>query len=1759
MATTDTPQLAGRIGRWSQRLLDLSLRNRLLNARDGKWLIPLAIRDIARLEDTLAAKATLAFRPLQPDDATPPAPRPHGRQPVLSPSRTPIRQERDEATPDLPDDVCPDLPGEQLVLPLGDSQRPSETAPIPPGDQLPDPPDDLLATSPRLTSPRQERDQTDADTRGDQLLVPLTAGELNRRLVALARQSRTDLEEGGVNTLFLAIGFLQWLVPGQPKPHRAPLLLMPVRLTRQTPTRTHALTRLDEETVVNETLLELLRSQFRIAIPGVSPLPTDASGVDIPCVLQLFRQAIAHLPGWDILEEAALGLFSFGKFVMWTDLTSRADELARNPLVRHLMTGEGLFDDGIQVFPPEELERHLNPAELFCPLSADASQLNAVLTSALGKSFVLHGPPGTGKSQTITNLIAHNLALGRRVLFVSEKKAALDVVHRRLSAIGLRPFCLELHSSKAGRAEVLRQFAEALAVPDQHEPQDWKRLTDELAAQRDALSAYVTALHRTYPNGLSAWQCLNGDLDTPDIPNGILPPGLTEQSAETLARQRRAAAALVQAWQATSTQSLRQLACVSTQPWSPQLERTLADVATALADALADVLRRAAALTQAAGLASLPASLPLAACVRLATALLDCRRPDGTPIPLPPGQAASATWRQDGDALRQHAQRHSQLAQLRQTLAPYDLDALLLVTPDALERQLADLRQTFFLLRPFRRRALLANLRHLTRPGAPPLTVPTLETILPAIRQLQQLTAQTRSDAPRAAALLGCATQDLPNRDWSHTDQDQQAIGHLLDTLDALRQATHATAAQRRDWGAALASALDNPDTAAALLDAAQLLPPAWQTLQNAHDRASGLLDDAVLDQLPLSEAADTLRQLPEHLRDLRAVLRLRQAHQDAHDAGLDRAADALLAGQLEPHWLDEDFARLHRHAMLEELLAHEPALATFSGPAQNRRIRDFASLDERYTALTRKLLAARLAARLPRRRNGPCPEGSELGILKRECEKKTRHKPVRQLLAELPTLAGLLKPCFLMSPMSVAQYLPPDAAPFDLIVFDEASQIPVWDAIGAIARGRQLIVVGDPKQMPPTAFFQKGDPSGNDDAPDDEDAIEDLESILDECLAAGLHSTQLTWHYRSRHESLIAFSNLNYYGGNLMVFPAARRSDRLGVSLRLVPNATYDRRASRTNRREAEALVDFIFQSLADTPETAWRSLGVVTFSQAQRDLIDDLVEQRRRQHPEADAFFADDTDEPFFVKNLENVQGDERDVILFSVGYANDPDGRLAMNFGPLNRQGGERRLNVAITRAKEQVVVFSSIRADQLDLSRSSALGVAHLRQFLNFAEHGGMTTTAAAAADTQPDDAPATALADAIADFLRRQGLPVERRSACSGCLLDPVIPNPDRPGDYLLAIEGDGPDYAAQRTVRDREHLRDAVLTQLGWRLFRAWSADWSLDRANAEQHLLDAIHHAQAQSQRRLTDAIHDPATSPHRLPDATDGHGACFAPRTSTTPDGDRDARLLTASPIRDVTPSPNASDRPSPGDTPRALAAATRPGASADRPSPGDTPRALAADDANHTEGRCGDAADLASDDDTPRALAADDPSDATLTELPVTLPPPVQHYHPWGGHAPAGIPITTPEAQPYLRDQLADIIRLEAPICETLLRRRILRAWGLSRAGRAINEAITNALPHDVLRTNLGTGTVFWNHDQTPDTYTGCRAPASDADRRDLADIPPEELANVMRETLRDLGLCPQETLYRETLRFLGFTALTAKQRHYLDFAHQHLLKR
>ncbi|MBR4222686.1 MAG: DUF4011 domain-containing protein, partial [Victivallales bacterium] len=515
----ETELRSGRIARWTQKLLDLSLRNRLLNIRDTKYIIPLLCPDIGGMEDILAANDSLTLNS--------------------------VKEEL----------------GEKDLHDLA-----------------------MLRNSEIKTGIKA---LLDSELKQKRICTSLSQNEMSRRMTTLFRQGKTDLEEGGVNTIFAGIGFLEWRVsPRDEKSYLSPILLVPIRLVRKSIVEGIKIVRLDEDTIINETLLELLRSQFHLTIPGLSPLPTDKSGVDVPLVMQIIRQAVKNMPGWEVREEACIGHFSFGKFIMWTDMTARAELLKKHPLVNHLMEGGGLFDDGIEVFPPEEVARHIDLNQLYCPMSADSSQLTAVLYSTLGKSFVLHGPPGTGKSQTITNIIAQNLAMGRRVLFVSEKKAALDVVHKRLSQVGLRPFCLELHSNKSGKSEVLAQFSEALNVPDTQEPEQWGQLTGEMQALREQLNDYVGALHFHYPNGFSAYSCFSHLMQAEEVPDDLLDIPCLTQTREEYGRVAQLVRDLSSAFEVLDAEARQALSWLDPADWSPVFEKTMVASAQTLKEAV---------------------------------------------------------------------------------------------------------------------------------------------------------------------------------------------------------------------------------------------------------------------------------------------------------------------------------------------------------------------------------------------------------------------------------------------------------------------------------------------------------------------------------------------------------------------------------------------------------------------------------------------------------------------------------------------------------------------------------------------------------------------------------------------------------------------------------------------------------------------------------------------------------------------------------------------------------------------------------------------------------------------------------------------------------------------------------------------------------------------------------------------------------------------------------------------------------------------
>ena len=521
------------------------------------------------------------------------------------------------------------------------------------------------------------------------------------------------------------------------------------------------------------------------------------------------------------------------------------------------------------------------------------------------------------------------------------------------------------------------------------------------------------------------------------------------------------------------------------------------------------------------------------------------------------------------------------------------------------------------------------------------------------------------------------------------------------------------------------------------------------------------------------------------------------------------------------------------------------PELRNFRRFEHEHAIEDFRKIDDLVRAHATDKVVASLVHGLPASES--VPRQSELGLLRHQMGLQRPSRSIRDMIGAMPESFGKLAPCVLMSPLSIAQYLPTNQALFDVVIFDEASQIATWDAVGAIARGHQTIIVGDPKQLPPTNFFGRND--GDDDSVPEFDR--DLESILDEAKASGLPTRHLRWHYRSRHESLIAFSNWHYYDNNLITFPSPVTQDE-AVSLTLVPTGVYDRGKSRTNREEARAIAADIrikLKAWLGLPEQQRPTIGVITFNVQQQALIQDLLDDIRRDNPALEWFFADERIEPVIVKNLENIQGDERDVIYFSITFCRDAAGKLPMTFGAINREGGERRLNVAVTRARRELKVFSGLRADDIDLDRSKTTGVRHLKAFLDYAVRGAIALPAEDSGSQGEMESP---FEQAVAAQLERRGWQVVAQVGVSGYRIDLGIRHPDHGGLYLAGVECDGATYHSSATARDRDQVREQVLRGLGWNILRVWSTDWWFNTEEVVERLHLALNEALTSSRASL-------------------------------------------------------------------------------------------------------------------------------------------------------------------------------------------------------------------------------------------------------------------------------------------------------------------
>ncbi len=1444
----ETP--AKRLERWKQQLLDLTLRNRLLNFKDGKKSIPILCPDLGKVEDSLAdgKEFRLLAQPAVMGSADP-------RDPALHRQKT--------------------------------------------------------GTDALVEYLRQELSQK-------RLHAGLPQKDLDARLVEVDRTARLSLEEGGANTLFLALGFLRWYESDDSdRPLRAPILLVPMTIVRASVKEGFRLRQADEDSRINVTLLKRLE-QFGIVIRDLDPLPEDESGLDVPKILGRVRAAVKEQPRWDVVDEAALCILTFAKFLMWVDLEKNVDLLKQNSVVRHLVeTPNQPFEQ--EPFPSEHtLDEVLHPAETWCPVDADASQLAAVHASAGGRSFVLQGPPGTGKSQTITNLVSHELALGRRVLFVSEKMAALNVVHTRLAAVGLGPFCLEAHSTKASKDSLRRQLKEAVESVGATAPADWGGEACRLEGLRAELNGYVHALHAERACGRSAFQAIATLICHRDAPEAQLELGSVDAvDRDRLARMRSAVLTLRRMAEEAGPARTHPLRAVRMRHWRLSLPDEARRTAVAARDAAKTLEAAARQPMDALGLPSSTASRDE---LRFGTVVLDLLMTS----PSPERELLTESgWSQTKPILAEWITRGRARDATRATLLREWTEALLPADHAALCAPLVQARGAGFLKRWFLRRRAGKLLAPLRRDGKRP-DLEAAERDLAtaaALRQENAILADTTSGVPR-----------LFGRHWRNGEADWALLDSLLAWADGFRRMVASApiadptflASLAGRWATIAADGADLYRPGGSAHAAATALAEALRSHDARREALRSLLDiDIDIDvasawgpdstpghAVAVAREADAIAAAADRIQDWCAY---RGALVDAADAGLAPLARLVDDASVSPDRLEAAFERSFSRWLFGACQNVAPVLAQFHGVRHSSRIDEFRELDRRLRDLTRQAVQARLAARrLPQLQVGTDRlKTSETGKLQRFIQ--GGRTTIRRLFLECPNVLARYKPCVLMSPLSVAQYLGPDFPQFDVVVFDEASQMPVWEAVGAIARGSRLVVVGDSKQLPPTSFFDK---KTGDEIDPDEDAVEEEESILDECVAAQVPALSLKWHYRSRHESLIAFSNRLYYESKLLTFPAAvAESPALGVTWREVPSGVYDGGNSRTNRPEAEAVVAEIVRRLMD-PVESQRSLGVVTFSMAQQTLVEDLLEKARADRPEIDRFFTRE-EEPVFVKNLETVQGDERDVILFSICYGPDAAGRVALRFGPLNAKGGERRLNVAITRARQQVVVFSTLRPDHIDLDRTNALGVAHLKLFLDYARRGAAALAeVAGASGAGPGASCESPFEQAVFDSLIARGWVLHKQVGCSGYRVDLAAVHPDRPGRFVLGIECDGANYHSSRTARDRDRLRASVLAGLGWKLHRIWSTDWWLDPSRqiekVEAALREAIRTTPA-DEAPIVPPLEPPAPRPGPVPVPLEAPAALATPYASAVLG-------------RGAEPPVPAEPQPLPGARPYVVAACTR-----------------------------------------------------------------------------------------------------------------------------------------------------------------------------------------------------------------------------------------
>lgn len=1223
---------------------------------------------------------------------------------------------------------------------------------------------------------KEMRQLIEMENRSGILRTFLDETALTETVTRLIRRNKEADEESGIKILYLALGFLKWTAKEDGAVHYAPLVLQPVQIKKSRGGVGYSVALTDEEPSVNSTLLEFLKQEFNLDVRG---LVSVVQGLKISEILAMVRREIINMRGWEVFDDAYLAAFSFARYQMWNDLRQNMQEFSKNEIISALLNNTMLLGGGVDVPLKED---GATPESTLTPLPADASQWEAIALSQTGKSFVLHGPPGTGKSQTITNIIANALNDGKRVLFVAEKQAALSVVKKRLDALGLGDFCLELHSNKTSKSEVLQKLTGTLALAEERDTLPLLEKSAEIAKLKTELAEPMTALHKKRRLGVSIYDALLICLkhkNAPDIMNieSAFYDGLTREKIfnyELMMTQAAAAA--------------KECGGVYNSPFA---NVNLTEYSRLLRDSL-----YCASEVMIAEIKHLKNYIAL---------FLDLYR-----------QSISTLTRKKLDTLYEIAKLLESGALNRyfkqneeDFFAFYNANRRL----DAcLEKyflhckKLVDIRREHAALGKWleqgridyeKNRDVRSVVGKLNKVAFVPLESEEMMQQLETVYEIYEAMHQIRTSTDLSSYFTF-------------------AFGRV-DFFDARRSFLKDLYRLHEMCGAVFmdynADSFNSMCIRAASGYSAPVLAGLVRSMDGFYKAENSFLEITKADKhrLPEEEILENYTAkagaLIENIDMLASWCMYKKTAKALDEAGLTFITDALENGSVTGENIVSSFEKNIYKNFLQTNVPLDPVLARFSAAVCEERTENLRMLLDEFSQMTKESIRAKLISALPT----TSTEGSlslETAYFQRCVKSNLRGMGLRKLFEEIPALIQTIAPCMLMSPMTVSQYLKAENGLFDLVIFDEASQIPTAEAICSLARGKAAIVVGDPKQLPPTTFF--------DTQYVDEDCLEneDMESVLDDCLAINMPQRYLTWHYRSKHESLIAFSNAMYYDNKLCTFPSP---DALASKVGFVlVDGEYDRGMSKRNKTEGDALVAEVLRRLSD-PQLRKSSIGVVTFSTVQKEYIERKLSAAIVENRLESAAY--EREEPLFVKNLENVQGDERDVILFSVCYGPDKTGRISLNFGPLNQAGGWRRLNVAVSRAREEMVVFSSMTGAMIDLSKTKSRGVAGLKAFLDFAEKGRTNL----AVSSESIVSKKAGLGKYIAEELAAYGYECRYDVGVSGFKIDVAVIDPKDRKRFVLAIMCDTP---SPFSVKDRNVLQIQTLKRNNWNVVRVFSVNY---------------------------------------------------------------------------------------------------------------------------------------------------------------------------------------------------------------------------------------------------------------------------------------------------------------------------------------------